>query len=109
MNAVRAKKNSVRGRVLSKQEIDALFSFLHKKAENDFLSLMQLNALKNNVVLLLMNQRYPNKTADHLMCLYYDKSYDDVWREYCVQFIGQCYPKQPDPEKKSETNPYFGI
>ena len=82
------------GRGLSDDEIQALFMLLNCKQDQDSLSLEQLNALKNDVVNTLKSQtQKPLDLANNLMAMYYDKTHDDVWRDYCVQHLGGFYPK----------------
>ena len=89
------------GRNLSGKEVTALLYFLHKKASDDVLPLLEFGAIKNDVATALMNQeRHCAEFAPHLIAMYYDKSFDDVWRDYCVQFLGQCYGKIDPPGER---------
>lgn len=90
------------GRNLSDKEITALLYFLHKKAGDDVLPLLEFDAVKNDVASAIMNQeRLPLEFAPHLIAMYYDRSLDDAWRDYCVQFLGQCYGKIENPQERA--------
>jgi len=39
--------------------------------------------------------------------MFYDKSYDDAWRGYCVQFLGQCYGRIADPGHQAVVRKLF--
>jgi hypothetical protein len=98
-----ARLNAVHslGDSLSGQEINALLYFLHKKAGEDVLPLLEFDAIKNDAAGALLNQKYfPSVFPLHLIAMFYDKSFDNVWRDYCVQFLSQCYPKMTDPEER---------
>lgn len=89
LNAVHAL-----GKGLSDTEILALFVLLNRKNGEDGLPTDQLNALKNDVVSALKAQtRKPIDLANNLMAMFYDKGHDGVWRDYCVQHLGDFYPK----------------
>jgi len=80
------------GSDLSAMEVTALLFFLHKKIPDDVLEPLEFNAVKNNTVTLLMRQsRLPEELAPHLVAMYYDKTLDNTWRDYCIQFMGQWY------------------
>jgi hypothetical protein len=97
LNAVHSLGNNS----LSGQEINALLYFLHKKADEDVLPLLEFDAIKNDVANALLNQKYfPSVFPLRLIAMFYDKSFDNVWRDYCVQFLSQCYPKMTDPEER---------
>ena len=88
-------------RNLSDRELTALLYFMHKKAGDDVLPPLEFNAVKNDVATAIMNQeRNCGEFAPHLIAMYYDKSFDDVWRDYCVQFLGQCYGKIEIPQQR---------
>ncbi|HCE46850.1 MAG TPA: hypothetical protein DET40_25160 [Lentisphaeria bacterium] len=79
---------------LPAKEVTALLYFLHKKISDDSIEPLELNAVKNNTVAVLMRQsRIPEELAPHLIAMYYDKTLDNTWRDYCIQFMGQWYDK----------------
>jgi hypothetical protein len=86
---------------LNSNELTALLYFLHKHSEHDKLSLLQFNAVKNQVVLALMRQKpFPQELVSHLVTMYYDDSLDRVWRDYCIQFLGQVYKNTSPTEHR---------
>lgn len=86
---------------LSDTEVKALLYFLHKRLEDDVLGLLELNAVKNQVTNTLVEQNlYPQDMGSHLIAMYYDELLDDVWRDYCIQFLGQCYSRIPEKKER---------
>lgn len=72
----------------------ALLYFLHKRVEKDSLKPVELNAVKNQVIMALMNQSvFPEELALHLVGIYHSKYTDCVIKDYCIQFCGAIYPK----------------
>ena len=81
---------------LSPDQIDALYKFLYEKLEKQELPDLQFNGLKNEIVIELMKQTIkPEALSGHLVTMYYDKSFDPTWRDYCVQFFGKWYEQAP--------------
>jgi hypothetical protein len=82
---------------LLSEEVEALYKFLYEKLEKQELPDLQFNALKNETVLVLMKQTVkPQALSGHLVAMYYDKSFDLTWRDYCVQFFGKWYELAPE-------------
>ena len=81
---------------LSPEQVDALYRFLYEKLEKQELPDLQFNGLKNEIVVALMKQTIkPEALSGHLVAMYYDKSFDPTWRDYCVQFFGKWYEQAP--------------
>ncbi|MFA7231784.1 MAG: hypothetical protein WC071_10990 [Victivallaceae bacterium] len=81
---------------LSQEQVDALYKFLYEKLDKQELPDLQFNGLKNEIVLELMKQTVkPEALSGHLVAMYYDKSFDPTWRDYCVQFFGKWYEQAP--------------
>ena len=81
---------------LSSEQIDALYKFLYEKLDKQELPDLQFNGLKNEIVMELMKQTIkPEALSGHLVAMYYDKSFDPTWRDYCVQFFGKWYEQAP--------------
>jgi hypothetical protein len=94
---------------LQPAQIDAIYKFLHKKIKDESLKPLELNAIKNELVIVMMNQRnYPDALASSLVEMYNDKSFDKIWRDYCIQFLGQWYPKINSPEDRRKAREAFG-
>lgn len=78
------------------EQIDALYKFLYEKLDKQELPDLQFNGLKNEIVVELMKQTIkPEALSGHLVAMYYDKSFDQTWRDYCVQFFGKWYEQAP--------------
>ena len=96
------------GRDLPKDQIDAIYKFLHKKLNEDTLPSLEFNAIKNELTIVLMQQRvYPEDLAKNLIEMYHDKSFDKCWRDYCVQFLGQWFPKIHSDTERQKTVKLF--
>ena len=81
------------GTDLSADEVKALFALLDRKDGEDALSADELNGLKNDVVNALKKQtKPPADLASNLAAMYEEASHDEVWRDYCIQHLGDCYP-----------------
>lgn len=99
----RVKAIHALGDRLSPAQVRAIYRFLHKKITTQSLPDLEFNALKNELVVVLMKQRNrPTELADHLVAMYKDKSYDLTWRDYCVQFFAKWYDRAPDNAGKKE-------
>jgi len=105
----RIKYVHVLGRDLPKDQINAIYKFLHKKLNDDTLPSLEFNAIKNELTIVLMQQRvYPEDLAKNLIEMYYNKSFDKCWRDYCVQFLGQWLPKiHSDTERQKTVKLFF--
>lgn len=89
-------------RTLSTNDITALYGFLACKAGEDNTLPGELNALKNDVVnALKMQQVMPSSLAGCLMTMYGDPSHDVVWRDYCIQHLGDLYSEIKEKEVQS--------
>jgi hypothetical protein len=96
------------GNDLQPAQIAAIYKFLHKRIKDDSLKPLELNAIKNELVIVIMNQRnYPDALASSLVEMYNDKSFDKIWRDYCIQFLGQWYPKINSPEDRRKAREAF--
>lgn len=88
------------GKNLSQPEINALYLFLNRKNNEDNLNPGELDALKNEVSMAIMGQaKKPVNYANNLMAMYADASHDDVWRDYCIQHLGEWYSKADTAEQ----------
>jgi hypothetical protein len=87
------------GKSLSAEEITALYDFLNRKAGEDKARPGELNAIKNDVVnALKMQQAVPRELAGRLVAMYNDRTHDEVWRDYCIQHLGDFYTQIEDEE-----------
>jgi hypothetical protein len=59
---------------------------------------LEFNGLKNELVFALLRQREGlEELAVLLARSSRDAGADATWRDYCVQFLGKCYPRIPNP------------
>ena len=84
-------------RTLANEDITALYGFLDRKAADDPSQPGELDAIKNDVVNQLKAQnRFPLELPGRLMAMYGDRSHDEVWRDYCIQHLGDIVPEIRD-------------
>ncbi len=84
---------------LPPDQVRACGDFLFTKIETQELPDLEFNGVKNELAFALMRQRQkPVELAGYFVRMYYDKSYDETWRDYCVQFFGKWYPDAPENE-----------
>jgi hypothetical protein len=89
------------GSDLTSAERSALLHFLHKRPKEDSLAPIDLNAVKNQAAVALTRQKPSIKDFPlHLIAMYYG-GLDKTWRDYCIQFLGQCYGMIGDAETKT--------
>lgn len=89
---------------LASADVEAIYRFLSiRRAADEPLSNLEYNAVKNDLVRVLMLQReHPEKLSSKLVEMYRDMEMDVTWRNYCIQFMGQWYPKEPSEERRKE-------
>ncbi len=103
----RIKAINALGKDIKESEFDALLAFLKKKDGSDKLPLSEVNALKNETLSALRSShKQDHRLADELVAMYKDKSYDQVWRDYCIQHLG-CMFQYARPESHSEIAQLF--
>jgi hypothetical protein len=102
------------GVALSADDVDALRLFLDTRfSEQDALDLQTFNSMKNEVLLALCRQqRLPTGLGFDLVRMFRDQNHDDVWRDYCIQFVGDYYQRlsstaTSDPEKQAILAAYW--
>ena len=89
------------GKHLTRQEIDALYAFMHKPLHDDALPPVELNALKNDMATALLQQAdKPRDFGRQMTEMCRDPAQDAVWRDYCVQFLGAWYAYAPGDERR---------
>ena len=92
------------GRNLTNAEVKAIYEFLAKKTSESKLSNLEFNALKNELVIVLMKQRrYPEKLTLELSDMFFNKELGITWRDYCIQFLGQWYSKTQTSKERELT------
>ena len=80
-------------RQLSAADVTALRQFLEARADNqNDMNPLAFNGLKNDVLDILLRQlQIPDGLGRDLVSMYRNASHDDMWRDYCVQYMGACY------------------
>jgi len=83
-------------RQLSSDDISALMEFLNQKAaDRSDMRAIAFNGVKNDVLDVLLRQDVlPKGIGLQLVEMYNDKSFDTMWRDYCVQFITNYYERR---------------
>lgn len=83
------------GRTLNDQDIEGLLLFINTYAADEaVLHVATLNALKNTVLEILIRQKkVPASLGVHLVSMFDDKRHDEVWRDYCIQYMMPYYQK----------------
>jgi hypothetical protein len=90
------------GTHLDGESVAAILGFLHRRVEEDTLAPLQLDAIKNNLCNALMRQDpLPAEFGLHLVAMFYDRSFDMAWRDYCLQFLGRWYPHAQGDEERA--------
>ena len=83
-------------RKLPPDDVKALVLFLdvHSVDQKD-LPLEELASVKNDVVdVLLRQEKVEEGLGEDLMRMFHDRKHDDVWRDYCVQYLAQYYGRK---------------
>ena len=80
-------------RHLQAEDVTALCAFLESPLSGDkFLKPGELNALKNDVLgVLLTQEKPPSGLGRQVVAMSRDVGQDGVWRDYCVQYLFDCY------------------
>lgn len=88
------------GKNLTRREVDSIYKFLNYGTAAN-LKALEINSLKNDLVLVLMRQTSPpNDLGIKLVEMFNNKKNSSIWRDYCVQFMGRWYKKASAEEKK---------
>jgi hypothetical protein len=96
-------------------DVEALRLFMDSRfAEQDALDLLSLDSLKNEVLVALFGQEtVPEGLGWDLARMFRDPDHDEVWRDYCIQFVGEYYQRRlagapdTDPEKQTVLSAYW--
>lgn len=88
---------------LNRSSINVLFSFLDRYNSDDYLPSGKLNALKNDVANAILAQATPAQGfGEHLIDMHNDPKHDAVWRDYCIQFLGDWHPRADRESRREE-------
>ena len=89
------------GKKLTRREVDSIYDFLEHGTAENVLKPLEINSLKNDMVIVLMKQSSPPfDLGFKLVEMYNNKKNDPIWRDYCVQFMGRWYKKASEEEQK---------
>ncbi len=95
---------------LSAQEIETAIRFLGVRPEDDPLPATALNAIKNDLVIALINQETPPPgLGDLLIGHFNDETMDNGWRDYCLQLLRTWYPKASPQEREGLVDFYLEV
>lgn len=91
----------------SADDVQALTLFLDfRSADNKCMPALSFNAVKNDVLdFLLRRERTGRVVATNLTAMLRDNRHDDVWRDYCVQYMAPCYEKIRREQEKTDDPP----
>jgi len=87
---------------LPADEIALLLTFLETPfSASQGLRPVELNSLKSDVLGVLLSQDQPvTNLGVRVVATYLNLAHDDIWRDYCLQYLADCYEAVP-----SETAP----
>ena len=86
---------------LASEQLERCRAFLESPLEGQPLPDLEFNGLKNELVLALLRQREGlTELAELLVRMSRAQETDATWRDYCVQFLGKCYPRINDAKSR---------
>ncbi len=86
---------------LSQEQLVRCREFLEHPLSGQSLPDLEFNGLKNEVVFALMRQREGLvELSEVLVRMSLSPETDETWRDYCVQFLGKCYPRVSEEESR---------
>lgn len=86
---------------LTPEQLERCRVFLASPITGQTLADLEFNGLKNELVFALLRQRGSLiELADLLVRLSNSPTTDTTWRDYCVQFLGKCYPHIHDAQSR---------
>lgn len=86
---------------LTTEQLERCRAFLESPLAGQPLSDLEFNGLKNELVFALLRQREGlTELAELLVRMSRAEETDATWRDYCVQFLGKCYPRINDTKSR---------
>ncbi len=86
---------------LAPEQLERCRAFLESTLAGQPLPDLEFNGLKNELVLALLRQREGlTELAGLLVRMSRAPETDATWRDYCVQFLGKCYPRIHDARSR---------
>ena len=86
---------------LAPEQLERCRAFLESPLAGQPLPDLEFNGLKNELVFALLRQRDGlTELAELLVRMSRAPDTDATWRDYCVQFLGKCYPRIHDAKSR---------
>ncbi len=86
---------------LASEQLERCRAFLESPLAGQPLPDLEFNGLKNELVFALLRQREGlTELAELLVRMSRAPDTDATWRDYCVQFLGKCYPRIHDAKSR---------
>ena len=86
---------------LTREQLECCWAFLESPFFGQQLSDLEFNGLKNELVFALLRQREGlPELVQLLVRMACASETDGTWRDYCVQFLGKCYPCITDSKSR---------
>ena len=86
---------------LAPEQLERCRAFLESPLAGQPLPDLEFNGLKNELVFALLRQREGlTELAELLVRMSRATETDATWRDYCVQFLGKCYPRIHDAKSR---------
>ena len=86
---------------LAPEQLERCCAFLESPLAGQPLPDLEFNGLKNELVFALLRQRDGlTELAELLVRMSRAPDTDATWRDYCVQFLGKCYPRIHDAKSR---------
>ena len=86
---------------LAPEQLERCRAFLESTLAGQPLPDLEFNGLKNELVFALLRQRESlTELAGLLVRMSRAPETDATWRDYCVQFLGKCYPRIHDARSR---------
>ncbi len=86
---------------LAPEQLERCRVFLASPLAGQSLTDLEFNGLKNELVFALLRQREGlTELAELLVRMSRAPETDATWRDYCVQFLGKCYPRINDARSR---------
>jgi hypothetical protein len=90
-------------RDLPPAHVEELVDFLRRDVRDDALGVTELNAVKNEVLVELLNQdRLPSTLIPALLEALEEEATDPMWREYMLQHLVSCYRRSEDSSVREQ-------
>ena len=97
------------GKNLTRREVENIYQFLAYGTAGNTLKPLEINSLKNDLVIVLMKQtRPPVDLGIKLVEMFNNQKNSSIWRDYCIQFMGRWYKNASEEEQKQMLKAMLG-